>query len=127
MNTGIIPNTRIRFTEIIPYDINTEKGKWHVIYDTKVAGVLVATGHPMCPSEFSIEDENVLCDVLKDFRDNGIITNPHNVLSFKEDYILLDAEEVARFNKNGVQIIEEDLLAFFISEMSAEINDMVEF
>lgn len=124
---GNIPNTQIEFIEIEKYDIGTEKGKWQVNFNGSKVGDLIATGHPMCPSEFNLTSSTqLLAELLKDFKDNCVITNIHNLLSFEDNYVLFDTDEVAIFEENDIKIIDEDLLGYFINDMSAEIKDWVE-
>jgi len=124
---GIIPNTQIEFIEIEKYNTDTEKGKWQVNFKGDEVGILIATGHSMCPSEFKLTSNNqFLSDMLKDFKDNCSITNNHNVLSFEENRVLFDMDEVAVFEENSIKIVDEDLLGYFINDMSAEVKDWIE-
>lgn len=119
---GTIKGTNISFEEIEPYNDDEETGKWKVFHLGREAGVLIATGHKMMPSEFEVTSPKVLGDALLDFKFylNNIAKEKNYSLEFEDNKVLFDDEEIAEFKQDGsIVITDEDLLGYFISDMTS--------
>lgn len=117
---GKVKDTNIAFNEIVPFDDFKETALYQVLYKDKEIGILNITGNKMLPYEFKTTFKDNFKEAMSELENYPFSFDSANISS-NETGLYHDEDMV--FNFKNKEIIDEDLLSYFMNDLSSYVDD----